>query len=313
MSWTWPAGALLVAFQPMFGFLSGGVNNDDLLFLTAAGVMWALARAFRHGLTPATGALLGGFLGAGLVSKLTIAAFIAPAVLALALLVLGAPGERRRSALRGALWACALTAAPIALYALLNHFVWGRAAVPGGVSGTATAGRRFSFREEVSHIWQLFLPRLWMTRQFGNSPLWAVWFEGFIGRFGWLDYGFPAWVYQVARVVALSVIALALAELVRSHRALRRRLGELSVYVLAVVALCVEIGVESYDYLINHGGVFEQARYLLPLLPLYGAIGAIAVRLGGRRWGPALGVLIVALAAAHDLFAQAITIARYYS
>ena len=36
--WAWTVGALAVAFQPLFGFVSGGVNSDDLLFAAAAGV-----------------------------------------------------------------------------------------------------------------------------------------------------------------------------------------------------------------------------------------------------------------------------------
>jgi hypothetical protein len=75
----------------------------------------------------------------------------------------------------------------------------------------------------------------------------------------------------------------------------------------------VEIGVQSYRYLIANGGVFEQARYLLPLLALYAAIVALAVRAGGRRFGPALAAALVVLAIGHDLFAQAITISRYYA
>ena len=105
---------------------------------------------------------------------------------------------------------------------------------------------------------------------------------------------------------------LALAELTRGRRALRGRLDELGVYVVAVAGLCVVIGIQSYRYFILTGGVFEQARYLLPLLGLYGAIVALAVRFAGRRWGPALGAAIVVLAIGHDLYAQAITIARYY-
>ena len=69
---------------------------------------------------------------------------------------------------------------------------------------------------------------------------------------------------------------------------MRLRLAELAVYALAVVGLAGEIGVQSYRYLIANGGVFEQARYLLPLLCLYGAIVALAVRFGGRRWGGSL-------------------------
>ncbi len=311
--WAWPAGALAVAFQPLFGFMSAGVNNDSLLYLTSAGVLWALARAFRRGLSPATGALIGAFLGAGLVSKLTLLGFVPTVALALALLVRRGFAADRRASVAGAAWALGLSVVPLALYAVLNHVVGGRSAIPSGVgSVAATAGHPFSVREEISHVWQLFLPRLSLNRQFGYYPLWETWFKGFVGRFGWLDYDFPGWVYQVARPIFLLVCALALAELTRGRRALRGRLDELGVYVVAVAGLCVVIGIQSYRYFILTGGVFEQARYLLPLLGLYGAIVALAVRFAGRRWGPALGAAIVVLAIGHDLYAQAITIARYY-
>ncbi len=312
--WAWPTGALLVAFEPLFGFMSGGVNNDDLLYLTAAGVLWAVARAFRRGFTPAGGILIGGCLGVGLISKLTLLGFVPAVALALVLLTRRAWSHDRRGATRGLLWAVGLSATPIAAYVLLDHLVWGRGAIPGGVGSVKAIGLRpFNVNEEVSHVWQLFLPRLWMRPQFNYSPLWSTWFEGFVGRLGWLDYGFPAWFYRMAEVVSLSVCALAVAELVRRRDALRRRAGELGVYVVALCGLCAEIGIESYRYLVANGGVFEQARYLLPLLCLYGAIVALAVRFLGPRWGPALGALLVVLAVGHDLFAQAITISRYYA
>jgi 4-amino-4-deoxy-L-arabinose transferase-like glycosyltransferase len=312
--WAWPGGALVVAFQPLFGFMSGGVNNDDLLYLTSTGVLWAVARAFRRGLTPANGALIGGFLGAGLVSKLTLLGFVPAVALAVALLARRAWQQDRRAALRGAAWAVGLSAAPWALYVVLDHLVWARSAIPGGVGSVpGAAGHTFNFNEEVSHVWQLFLPRLWLRPQFGYFPLWETWFKGFIGRFGWLDYDFPAWVYPTALAVSLAVCALAACELARRRRALRRRLDELTVYAIALIGLCVEIGVESYRYLISGSGVFEQARYLLPLLGLYAAIVALAVRCGGRRWGPVVGATLVVLALGHDLYAQAITIARYYA
>jgi 4-amino-4-deoxy-L-arabinose transferase-like glycosyltransferase len=312
--WGWPAGALLVAFQPLFGFMSGGVNNDDLLYLTGAGVLWAIARAFRRGLTPVNGALIGGFLGAGLVSKFTLLGFIPAAALAVVLLAWRARPPQRSRALAGLAWAVGLAAAPGLLYVLLNHFVWSRGAIPGGVGSVAgVGGRVFHFNEEISHAWQLFLPHLWLNRAFSYSPFWETWFKGFVGRFGWLDYDFPGWVYEVAEGVSLLVCGLAVAELARRRDALRRRLGELSVYVLALVGVCVVIGVQSYRYLVANGGVFEQARYLLPLLCLYGAVVALAVRFGGRRWGPVIGAALVVLAIGHDLFAQAITISRYYA
>ncbi|HEX3909329.1 MAG TPA: DUF2142 domain-containing protein [Solirubrobacteraceae bacterium] len=312
--WAWPAGALLVAFQPLFGFMSGGVNNDNLLYLTAAGVLWGLARAFRRGLTPARGALIGGFLGAGLVTKFTMLGLIPAALLAVLLLAWRGRSHERTRALAGLAWAVGLAATPALIYIALNHLVWNRSAIPGGVGSVPAAGGRvFSLHEEISHVWQLFLPHLWFYPQFTYSPLWETWFRGFVGRFGWLDYDFPSWVYDVAEYVSLLVCALALAELARRRDALRRRFAELSVYALALVGVCVEIGVQSYRFFVANGGVFEQTRYLLPLLCLYAAVIALAVRVGGRRWGPVIGSALVVLAIGHDLFAQAITISRYYA
>lgn len=310
----WAAGALLAAFQPLFAFMSGGVNNDNLLYLTAAGTLWAIARAFRRGLSPPTGVALGLMLGVGLISKLTLIGFLPAAALALVLLVRRAVGPARRVALRGAAWAVALSAAPVLLYVILDRTVWSRSLIPGGVGSIQGAhGLAFSVRGEIDHVWQLFLPRLWDKSQFSYSPLAETWFTGLVGHFGWVDYGFASWVYRVALVVWVAAGLLALLELVRRRRALRSRLGELTVYVAALGGLCVEIGIQSYRFMVGGGGVFEQARYLLPVLALYAAVGALAVRAGGRRWGPVIAIVLVIGALGHDLYAQAITIARYYA
>jgi hypothetical protein len=317
--WAWSAGALVVAFQPMFGFMTGGVNNDNLLYLTATGLFWGLARSFRRGLTPANGALIGGFLGFGIVTKLTMLGFVPAAALGVLIALRRSWSGARTPAVRGACWALALGAAPFALDVLLNYVAWNRGAIPGGVGSVSTApgapALAFSLRDELAHIWQLFLPSIGMRHQFSYVPLWKTWFKGFIGRFGWLDYKFSYHFYLEALAVSLGVVALALAELVRKRRAFVRRIAEFSVYALAVLGLCVEIGVQSYRLMVQSGGSaqFEQARYLLPLLGLYGAIAALAVRFGGRRWGPLIGAALVLLAIGHDISAQVITISRYYS
>jgi 4-amino-4-deoxy-L-arabinose transferase-like glycosyltransferase len=316
--WAWSAGALVAAFQPLFGFMSGGVNNDNLLYLTAAGVLWALARTFRRGLTPANGAWIGGLLGAGIVTKLTLLGFVPAAVLGVLLALWRAWPTHRARALRGAAWAVGLAAAPVLAYVALNHLLWKRGVIPGGLGSVPAAKGseiRFNFREELSHIWQLFLPPIGMRHQFAYLPLWKTWFKGFFGRLGWLDYEFSYHFYLGALVVSIGVVALAVGELIRCRRALARRVAELAVYALAVAGVCVAIGVESYREMIQTGGVgvFEQPRYLLPLLALYAAVATLAVRVGGRRWGPALGVGLVLLAIGHDLYAQALTITRYYT
>ena len=94
---------------------------------------------------------------------------------------------------------------------------------------------------------------------------------------------------------------------------MRAHLGELATYATAMAGLLVLIGVIAYRYRItNNGALFEQARYLLPLLALYAGVIGLAVRAAGSRLGPAVGAFVVVLAAGHSLFAQFLAIARFY-
>ncbi len=313
--WAWTSGALLVAFQPLFGFMSGGVNNDDLLYLASAGVLWAIARAFRRGLSPGSGALMGAFLAVGLLAKLTMLAFVPAVALALVLLTASAWEGDRARALRGAAWAVAAVAVPVVVFIALDRLVWHRASLPPAVSSVqGTAGRAFSRREELSHIWQLFLPPLWMQHQFGYSPLWETWFKGFFGTFGWLDFTFPEWVFDFARIVAAAVCVLAIAELVRGRRALRRRLGELAVY--ATVVGRADAWRSASSPTVNWSSAAGDLSRRAICCRCWGCMRRSPrwrFASGGRRWGPAIGAALVVLAFGHEVFAQGLAIARYYT
>ena len=45
--------ALICAFQPVFTWISGGVNPDGMLIALGAVLFWLFARAFRRGLDDA--------------------------------------------------------------------------------------------------------------------------------------------------------------------------------------------------------------------------------------------------------------------
>ena len=62
-----------------------------------------------------------------------------------------------------------------------------------------------SILEFASYMWQFYLPRLpfMHTVYFETYQLRDIWFNGFIGQFGWLDFRFPHWVYDWALAVAL--------------------------------------------------------------------------------------------------------------
>ena len=162
-------------------------------------------------------------------------------------------------------------------------------------------------------MWQFYLPRLpSMEPIFDAYQLRQTWFNGFIGQFGWLDYGFAGWVYNLALVIALGVVALAAKELVSLRDAVRARLGELLTYLSLTAGLLVLIAATSYIARIGGAPGYEQPRYLLPLLALYGALVALAARGAGRRYGPAVGVLLVSIAIAHSAAAMLLTLTRFH-
>jgi len=318
--WAWIAGGLAIATQPLLGFMGGGVNNDIMLACASAAMFFALARIFRRGLTPTRAAGAGLALVLGALAKATMIAFAPAVAFALLWAVVRAGPERRVAALRAVAIGAGVVVLPALLYVVLSATVWERPiwgaaaapAVPGDVpAAAAPAG---SLREQLSYTWGLFLPRLGVFARLHPTadPFYDIWFTGFVGRFGWLDYGFPAWIYEVAKGIAVLVAALAASTLVR--RTLAGRGAELATYVLAVVGLAALIGAAGYRFWLNTNGTqFEQARYLLPLMPLYGAIVALAVRGAGRRAGPSLAAAAVVVMIGWSAYAQLVTVMRFYS
>ena len=273
--WAWTVGALAVAFQPMFGFTSSGVTSDCFLYPASAGIFYTLALAFRRGLTPRRGAAIGAFASVGILAKMNMLGLAPGIAVGLLALVIGAGRERRGEALRGVLAAVAIVAVPLAIYMLLNSTVWDRGlyfgaggvqgptgiVLPGGVETTsATVGDAFDY------MWQFYLPRLpSMHPMFDTYQLRQVWFNGFIGQFGWLDYGFPQWVYNLALAVAFGILALVARELIAVRQLIRSRLGELITYLTLVAGLLVLIG--GVSYIARIGGATGLRAAALPLSP----------------------------------------------
>ena len=315
--WAWSVGALAVAFQPVFSFLSGGVNNDGMLYLAGALVLYLLARAFRRGLTVRLGLALGGAVALGLLTKPTMVGLTPAVAFALLVLVVGGGGVRRWPRLRAAAAAVALPVVIVGGWLAVDVTVFNRSAsaMTGGLASERIAAST-SVRGQLTYLWQFFLPRLPFQEQqfFGYwLPVWHVYIQGFIGRFGWFEYGFPGAVNWAGLLVLVTLAALAVVTLVRHRRDLRRRWTEMATYVAAVVGVLLMIGVSGYRYRASLGFNFEQTRYLFPLLALYGGAVALAAHAGGRRWGPALGAFLTVVFMGHWLFAILLTLERYYA
>ncbi|MGO9759726.1 MAG: DUF2142 domain-containing protein [Solirubrobacteraceae bacterium] len=312
--WAATIGALCVALQPLFAFVSGSVNPDTMLFAVTAAVFLCLARAFRRGLTRRRAVTLGILIAVGFVTKLDFVGFAFGVYVGLVVL---AVREARRRGRWGALLSAAIAAgigiSPVVLYALRN--IISNRPTFGILSGGESLIAQQSLFRELSYIWQMYLPRLpGMTHYFiGLATYKDIWFDRSVGLYGWIDTMFPGWVDNVALVLAGAIALLCVRELVARRAALRARLSELGVYAAIAVGVMAMIGASSYlSDAIQHNHAFGEPRYLLPMLPLLGAVIALAVRGAGRRWTPVAGAAIVLLLLGHDVFSQLQVIARYY-
>lgn len=318
--WAWTVGALVVAFQPTFDFIAAGVQADNLLFLASALTFLALIRAYRHGLTERRAAAIGFAAALGALAKLTFLALLPGVALAVLMLVWRSASENRRRSLRAGSIAVGAVALPLGLYALLNVTVWNRGGpTAGGVtSATSSAlpgGGTVTLHETLDYIWQLYLPRLWFMNHTYFTPTSALvgtWLDGVIGHFGWLDYSFPVWVYTWAKWIFVGLAALALVGILRLWRGVRSLLPLLACFGVMAVGLLAAIGYSGIRYRLSTGYPFEQARYLFPLLVFYATFVVLAARALPRNWARALGAALVLLALAHGLFAETLTISRYY-
>jgi hypothetical protein len=310
--WAWTVGGLGVALFPLVGFIAGAVNPDGMLCAVCAALLFCLARAFRQGLSRPLAIAIGVATAVGFLTKLNFVGLVPGLVLALAVLAWRARRDCGRPIGRSVAPAVAIGASPVCVYALINllshHSTLGLTS-----SAAGQVSRHGSPFEELAYVWQFYLPRLpGMTNYFPGLLTSQFWFERVVGLYGWLDTTFPAWVYDAALIPAGAIAALCAAALIGARAALRRRAGELLAYVTLAVGLLALIGVDSFLQFPGRAGAYAEPRYLLPLAALFGAILVLAARGAGRRWGPAVGALIVVLILGHDLFSQLLTVARYY-
>jgi hypothetical protein len=311
--WAWTVGGLGVALVPLLGFMSGAVNPDSMLFAVSAALLYCLAHAFRCGLTSRSACTIGVVLAFGLLTKLNFIGLLPGAVLGLVLLARAAARTYGPNAYRWLAFALAIGAAPALLYVLVNA-VSGHPTLGVVSSGAGLTRHHGSLLGEIAYIWQLYLPRFpGMPHDFpGYSTTRQIWFNGYVGLYGWFDTTFPAWVYDAALLPTGAIALLCARALVVGRAALWGRAGELLVYAAICTGLMVLVGADSYLEFPETAAEYGQARYLLPLLPLLGAVLALAARGAGRRWGPATGAVILVLFFGHDLFSQLQVIARYY-
>ncbi len=311
--WTWTVGALGVALVPTLGFISGAVNPDALLLAICAVLFYALAVAFRRGLTTRLAVGIGVVLAVGIVAKINFYGLVPGALLAVALSARASAHGWNRGAARLVAIVVGIAVVPYLLMTALDAAVWERAFILARTPAEAPRDHG-GIGGQLSYLWQLFLPRLpGQTAAFPElSPPYELWLKGFVGRFGWVRVHYAPWGYRLGALVLAALALLSARALTADRLAVRRRASELAGYAAMTAGLLLLIGLVALRGWAPSIQGAVQGRYLLPLLPLFGALLALAARGAGERWGRATGVAIVVLCLAWSLFGQLATIAYYY-
>lgn len=310
------AAGLLVAFQPMFGFISGAVNNDNGVNALAAISLYLTIRGLRRGLTWRTGLALGLALAVTPLMKET-GYEIYPAV---AVGLVGMVWRRHRLA-DGRAWA-ALIAAFIAVregWSLLQPVFYPPIAghAPGGgiaAAGALTTAEQMPGRFLV-YLWELFLPRLsFMGDLFPPGwPFRQIYVERGWGAFGWYTWLFPSWVYTVI-VFAMGLVALlALSAAVRERVAVAARFFEVA--VIALFPICTLVAVEAAFFAPNGGRtvVAEQGRYIFPAIAALAVIAVSGTFGAGRRWHVPLATTLVVAMIGLSYASQWLTLGSFFT
>ena len=318
--WLAVIAALLVAYQPMYGFISGSVNNDVGINAVAAAVELLLQRILRRGLTTPTAAATGGLLllipavkGTGM--------SLYPVAAAVLLVALWRERARAGGTRAGARALLALAGGALAVWGLSVALRAGLRPTPSSPAGSLTAnasavsGAVHNIPDFASYVWQSFLPRLpFMVRHFASSPYpaFGIFVERGWATFGWYTVLFPYWLYLV--LAALMIAALALGALAlrcergwaRAHRA--------ELFALAATPVAVIVGFEAAYYSPHLASAFGEAgRYTFPAIGPLALLCVGALHAFGRRRVLPAGIALVVALIALSYASQLLTLTSFYA
>jgi 4-amino-4-deoxy-L-arabinose transferase-like glycosyltransferase len=314
-------GGLAVALQPVFGWLAGTANNDLAVTLGGSILLYGIARAFRRGLDMRTALVMGGGVSIGLLSKVSAYGLLAVAVWATFWLLVGHRQRLRLDARRLVLALGAAFVLAVVPWFVVHRLRQGDNVLAGAQNAAATVGDGTpqglgKVKDFLSYLWQFYLPRLpFMDHQFTDypdQPLWQVYVQPFMGRFGWFQYGFtPGQSWKIVGLLVGAVVAAVLG-LRRMWPTVRAHWTALVALVGGFVGYAVMINIKGWQYRDDTGQNFEQVRYLFPMIGLYGLLVAVALVGFPPRWRKPVAAGAVVLMLVQVVASWGLTFERYY-
>jgi Predicted membrane protein (DUF2142) len=313
--WLAVLAALLVAYEPMYGFISGAVNNDVGVNAGAAALELLLIRMLRRGVTLPLGVLTGVLLV--LLPSIKGTAYSLYPVAAIAVLATLWRHHRRSDAAGWGgllLGAVAMRALSVPISNVFHSSTGGN--TPGVGSNIGASGGALEHPlGYLAYLWEVFLPRLsFMAPHFEapGLPAFTIFVERGWGAFGWYDVFFPHWVYVTILVAMLIVPFLAIAAARRELTFVRRHALELGILLLTPIA--VVAGFEAAYYTTGTRPVIaEFGRYAFPAIGPIAVLVVGALHAFGRRHMLTVGVGLLAAMIALSYSSQLLTLASFYA
>jgi hypothetical protein len=323
--WLAVLAALLVAFEPMYGFISGVVNNDVGVNATAAALELLLLRMLRRGMTIPWAALTGAVLVA-----LPIVKGTGLSLYPVAGLVFLATLWRHHSRRDLIAW-LALAAGAVVMSELSSVVLAGLAPSASSASGSAAISSNANAVTEALHhlpsyasyLWQALLPRLpFMTRYFPPAshggfvlfadPGFVIFVERGWAAFGWYDVFFPHSVYVVIFLVMVLFVALGIWAARREWPWLSRHRMEL--LALIAMPLAVVAGFEAAYYTSTpRVAIAEFGRYAFPAIGPLAILVVGALHAFGRRRMLGAGVVLLLAMLGLSYASQLLMLTSFYA
>jgi hypothetical protein len=299
--WPQALSTLDVALEPQLIHMTAVVNPDVFLAGIWAAALYVMVVLVKRGPTPGRIAWTAVLAVASCFTQPRGAALLIPAVAAVGL----AFWRHRRPARR---WMRRALVAAAVLAVSAGVAVFAYVALLGQFSGTR-------MRELASYLWQFYLPRLpFMNPSISHSiGVRQVFVERLFGGFSDLEANFSHGVYTLLTVFGGVILASAIVGLLRRWSDVRRRLDVVAVGLLAPVGYMAVLHATAFRSLLQSPDPVITGRYLLPLLPLYGVIVALAVAWLPRRWGPVVAGALVGALVVLQLGAMGVLFARFYA
>lgn len=273
------AAGAMVAFQPMFAYVSGAINNDTMVNVAGATALYLLLWLARRGWEIKREIALGFVSIVGPVGKLTgVATALFTALMVLLLVV----RDRSVRAARGGFTVLVSVIASAGIYLGLTRAAGWPSALVNHHRDTSPSPDAWipSLSQRIDYILQTAFPWIELTGPMTqvSQPFRQIYIIGGFADLFWHRIAYPMPVYKMISALLIVVLIAGLVALWRYRRWVLENWLPVCIVALHVVAVYAMVG---WAYAIPGGRpeLAEQGRYIFP------ALAALAVAAAGAGFG----------------------------